>query len=87
MIHAHSIAAYESLPLQEREREVLAVFGDALTSPLTDREVAERLGREIACVRPRITRLIELGVLAEAGSVKDLRTNRTVRTSVRKPTT
>lgn len=79
-MHANSVAAFRDLDLGKREALVLASF--ALSScPLTDREVMERMGfAEPNSVRPRITALIERGLLYESRSVRCPTTGRTVRT-------
>lgn len=79
-MHANSLAAYHSLEdLTRRQREVLGCF--SLRDNLTDREVAEMLGREKYTVSPRITELTGVGVLTEAGSTTDRVTGKTVRIS------
>lgn len=79
-MHANSLAAYASLnDLPHRQREVLGCF--SLCDHLTDREVAEMLGREKYTVSPRITELTDLHLLTEAGSTTDHVTGKTVRIS------
>lgn len=78
-VHANSVEAFHGLTdLPQRQREVLALYCVAI--PLTDREVSERLGRELYTVRPRITELVAAGLLVEVGTSKDPVTARTVRT-------
>lgn len=86
-MHPHSVQAYreERPALQAREREVLEVvrtFG-----PMTDREVMECCGyREPNAVRPRITGLIDAGLLVEHDRVRCPVTGKTVRrAAVRMP--
>ena len=65
--------------LNEREREVLAVFEEA-PRPVTDRQVAQALRKsDPAYVRPSITRLLQREVLESHGAIIDTRTNRLVR--------
>lgn len=46
----------------------------------TDRQIAERLGfPDMNCVRPRITELIDMGLLSEASHTKCPATGKTVR--------
>jgi predicted HTH transcriptional regulator len=48
--------------------------------PGTDREICRRMCfAEMNAVRPRITELIDAGLLVELGSVKDATTGKTVR--------
>jgi hypothetical protein len=81
-VHANSRAAYASGRLDHfprRAREILAIFERA-TKPLTDREVMIELGRsDPNAVRPRITELVEAGVLVELDPVVDLATGKRVR--------
>lgn len=76
-VHAHSREAYATLDLPEKQRAVVLVM--ALQPPLTDRQIAQRLGWEVAVTRPRISELVEAGVARECGSIKDPTTGRTVR--------
>lgn len=79
-LHANSTAAWRDLDVGKRQALVLAVYRLAI-QPLTDREVAERLGfADMNAVRPSITRLVQAGKLGEGPSVKDGLTGRTVRT-------
>lgn len=65
--------------LSERAAAVLAVYRRA-THPITDRDVKDVLGfADMNAVRPRITELIESGVLRECGRVKDAVTGKMVR--------
>lgn len=79
-MHAHSLAAYreERPALSKRAAEVLEVvwaFG-----PLTDREIVDTLGyRDMNACRPRVTELIEAGVLVEHDSVRCPVTGKRVR--------
>ena len=67
-VHDNSVAAYHSLDLAPRLSAVLNVYLGSLC-PLTDREVKEVLGfDECNAVRPRCTKLIELGLLEEVGN-------------------
>ncbi len=78
-VHANSLAAYDTLDLSEREALVMSCFHGAI-QPMTDREVMERLGfTDPNAVRPRITKLVAIGLLEECGNVKDSTTGKTVR--------
>lgn len=78
-IHANSMESWHELEPGERHRVILECYRSSPV-PLTDREVAHRLGfRDLNAVRPRITELIELGHVCECADVKDKTTNRTVR--------
>lgn len=86
-MHANSLQAYrEERPrLSQRAADVLQVvhaFG-----PLTDREITETMGfRERNAVSPRVTELIEAGLLVEHDSVRCPVTGKTVRrVTVRRP--
>jgi hypothetical protein len=64
----------------QRRQIILNVYSSS-AQPLTDREVCERAGfREMNAVRPRITEMIEEGILKECGTVRSERTGRRVRT-------
>lgn len=79
-MHEHSLQAYreERPALQAREREVVDVL--RMFGPMTDRQVMECCGyAEPNAVRPRITRLIELGVLVEHDAVRCPVTGKRVR--------
>ena len=79
-MHANSLQAYreERQALQARELEVLDVL--RMFGPLTDREVMECCGyAEPNAVRPRITRMVALGILVEHDAVRCPVTGKTVR--------
>lgn len=83
-VHPNSAQAYhDSAPeLSERAAAVLAVYRRA-THPLTDRDVKDALGfSDMNAVRPRITELVESGLLRECGRVKDSITGKMVRVVV-----
>ena len=68
--------------LSQRAKDVLAVYRRA-THPITDRDVKDVLGfADMNAVRPRITELIEAGLLRECGRVKDALTGKGVRVVV-----
>lgn len=78
-VHKNSLAAYDSLDLNERCRAVLKVYLDR-PIPLTDRHVMELLGfTDPNMVRPRVTDLVDMKVLEECGEVQDSVTKKTVR--------
>lgn len=81
MIRAQSIKAFdEELPkLNRREKLILAALRSR-DVPMTDRELMTELGfHEPNAVRPRITHLIELGLVREVGMVKCEITKKSVR--------
>jgi hypothetical protein len=80
MIHENSTSAFaETKELRERRRAVILQFyADHETA--TDREVMMGLGLpERNCVAPRITEMIEEGLVLEVGTATDLWTGRPVR--------
>lgn len=79
-LHENSVASFRDLDVSKREALILACYRLA-SVPLTDREVAERLGfSEMNAVRPRITHLLEREMLYESRSVKCTVTGKSVRT-------
>lgn len=81
MIHLNSIASYRRLAefqLAERKEMIIGLL--VQYGPLTDREVADKLGFvDMNAVRPRITELLQLGWIVETGSIYDMETERHVR--------
>ena len=81
MIHANSLDAYYEGRLEDftkRQREILKAFAQRGT--LTDRECLAVLGyTDMNAVRPRITELIDYGVLSEVGETKCPVTEKRVR--------
>lgn len=81
VIHRNSYEAYHHGRIEEftrREGQILGAL-EHLTRA-TDRQVAGHLGfADMNCVRPRITEMIEEGLLREAGQAKDEVTGRLVR--------
>ena len=78
-VHANSLSAYHSLNLNPREEAVLATYVQAST-PMTDRECVRRMGlTEMNAARPRITALIDAGLLEETGTTVDRETRKSVR--------
>lgn len=80
MIHPNSLSAYHD------ERPRLSARASAVLTwirqhgPATDRQVMDGMGfREPNAVRPRVTELVELGMLVEVGSVRCAWTGKTVR--------
>jgi predicted HTH transcriptional regulator len=79
-MHANSLAAYHSTPLERSERRAAVLSVIREHGPITDRQVMQKLGfHEPNAVRPRITELIKSGEVFEAGGVKDSVTGKTVR--------
>jgi predicted HTH transcriptional regulator len=79
-MHEHSLEAYRS------ERHELSARSQSVFDwlkqhgPATDRQVMFGLGfREPNSVRPRITELIDSGLVREVGSTKDQFSGKTVR--------
>lgn len=67
--------------LGRRAEAVLAALRTC-ASPPTDRDLAEKLGfADLNAVRPRITELIELGLVVEMPSIACPVTGKTVRTT------
>lgn len=80
-VHVNSAQAYheQRKELSERAAAVLAVYRRAV-GPLTDRAVKDAMGfSDMNAVRPRITELIDAGLLQECGRVKDAVTGKVVR--------
>lgn len=84
-MHAHSLAAYDALDLSRREREALDAL-DALGGRATDRQIARQMGsQDMNISRPRISQLINKGILCEVGEMEDPETGRMVRIVGRAP--
>lgn len=85
-IHHNSLLAYETIDTSERNQSIYGVYENSEV-PLMDREVMHKLGfRDPNAVRPRITEMIDEGLLKEVGKSKDPVTNRTVRlVRIRRP--
>lgn len=80
MIHQNSLCAYHEgrQALSERAGLVLAWVREH--GPATDRQIMSGLGfGEPNAVRPRVTELVDIGMLAEVGSVRCSVTGKTVR--------
>ncbi len=76
-IHEHSAQAYASLSdLSEREAAAYACYA---SGPKTDREVSVIMETDLYMARPRITSLVDKGLLVEIGSIKDPITGRKTR--------
>jgi hypothetical protein len=86
VIHANSVAALRSEQAfscpQKRESLILESAKNwPENGAFTDREMMQYLGfTEPNAVRPRITEMVERGILVEAGSVIDSVTGKRVRT-------
>lgn len=77
-VHENSIAAYRGLDITRRERAILDWV--ARHGPHTDREIAAGMGfPHRSYVQPRISELIDAGLLFESGRVLCEETRRTVR--------
>jgi hypothetical protein len=80
-MHRNSLECWDTSDFNPRELQVLKAFS-SLGRPVTDKQVMEHLGfSDPNSVRPRITHLIEVGIVAETGSTRDPDTNKTVRLS------
>jgi hypothetical protein len=81
-VHRNSLAAYETGRIDrfpQRARNILALF-ERKRIPMTDRAVMIGLGHfDMNAVRPRITELVEAGVLIEVSTTIDPETKKTVR--------
>lgn len=85
-MHKNSIRAHtEQKDAGKRTRLIVEVLNCIQDRPrwnggLTDREIMKRLGfTDMNAVRPRITELIDRGIVEECGDVKDSVTGMTVR--------
>lgn len=78
-VHDNSRISFAALDLAARKALVLNVYLLA-GCPLTDRDVAQRLGtQDMNACRPRITECLEDGLLWQTGSESCAVTGRTVR--------
>jgi predicted HTH transcriptional regulator len=80
MIHDNSLESYHSglNTFSARQQKVLVAL--ALLHRATDRQIMEHLGfSDLNAVRPRITELVQRGILTEAASTRDPITGKTVR--------
>ena len=87
-MHEHSLAAYdeEGPRLSHRQDEILTLM-KRQAMPLTARQILRAHGRwtgrpseDMNTVRPRITELVKLRLLYQAGKVRDIVTGKTVAT-------
>lgn len=80
-MHANSLAAYDTTDFSDNERAILRVLAES-SVPLTDREIAQRLGVERCIVQPRVSEMLPPRghILTECQSVKCATTGKTVRT-------
>ena len=77
-MHENSLEAYEEERerLRSRSQKILGIYAGAMM----DRDVKEALGfGDMNAVRPRITELVDKGLLVECGKTVDPSTRRTVR--------
>lgn len=74
-----SIESYASLggKLSAMQSQVLGLIIEDRT--LSNRDIAEILGKEICTVTGRVNELCEMGCIRCWGTKKDIRTNRTVK--------
>lgn len=77
-IHDNSVIAYHLMDKDGRRKAILGVYGPR--SELTDRQVTYALGfQDLNAARPRISEMVNAGILIECGKVKDELTGRPVR--------
>lgn len=71
--HPHSREAYDELQVaQKLPRRAAAIYKWMLAHPgaWTDREIAARMGYpDMNCVRPRLTEMVQWGLLIEADAI------------------
>ena len=82
-MHENSLLAYatERAHLSTREQMIVNRMKQDIFGQWTDRQVMNALGfTDMNAVRPRLTSLIQKGILKEVGNVRDLITGKTVRT-------
>ena len=78
-MHANSLAAFDGVELGKREALVLSCYLLAGVA-ITDRDAMLRLGfTDPNAVRPRVTSLVDRGLLQEIGNVRDEITGKRVR--------
>ena len=78
-VHWNSISSYSAvLPsIGQRHQEIIDILED---TSMTDRQIAEALGySDLNAVRPRITELVQGGILRECGTTTCETTGRPVR--------
>ena len=77
--HNNSMLSSRQVERFNRRRMILEAY-DKSDTPLTDRQVVDIIGfRDMNSARPRITELVEEGILKEVDSIEDHLTHRTVR--------
>ena len=77
-MHKNSLAAFNSLDTKTRKHIILRLY--ELHGPQTDRQILQKLDfYDMNAVRPRISELIDEGILKECGDTLDEETGRTVR--------
>ena len=83
-MHQHSLKAYEEgmkSGFSNRELLILAFLHDHPTTFWTARQIGQKLGfSDLNGVKPRITRLLEVGAIVEGPAVKCEVTGKTVMT-------
>jgi hypothetical protein len=79
-MHTNSILSYHQITnLSERYKRILEIYQNS-PLPLTDRDILIQLGaNDMNYCRPRISELIDKGLLREVGDCKDRLTGKTVR--------
>jgi len=80
--HTDSLAAHDAMRSRIRARQGLVLGWVDEHGPATDREIRDGLygeGADMNLVRPRVSELLDAGMLAECGRCEDVVTGRTVR--------
>ena len=86
VMHENSLQAYRQERKKFSEREMLVLAWLDMHGPATDRQVMRGLKfSEPNAVRPRITELVDAGLLVEIRSVRCPETGKTVRVVGRPP--
>jgi len=79
IIHTNSILSNRQTDKMKRREEIFEAYRH-FNGGCTDRAIAAYLGyNDLNAVKPRITEMIQDGILEECGNTLDRTTNRTVR--------
>lgn len=70
-MHSNSLEALATVPIPEREHQVLKALYSIFPLPASDRELSRLAGLEITSTRPRCTNMLAKGLLAEIGSTNE----------------
>ena len=78
-VHRNSVTAFKELDVSPRQEAILDVM-EATGRPMTDRDIKNALGlADLNGARPRLTELVQKGILEECGDTKCFITGKTVR--------